>query len=85
MVGEYNFTVLRITLILVFTLGLVGCPETPSKSLREQVRDAENISGYKSEPAVSEKKRIRLIGGVQNFEFHLQTKFIDDFRYAAGW
>ncbi len=54
--GKYNFITLRITLILVFTLGLVGCPETPSKSLREQVRDAENISGYKSDPAVIEKK-----------------------------
>ncbi|ELQ9311970.1 hypothetical protein R3D73_005005 [Serratia marcescens] len=54
--GKYNFRTLRITLIFVFTLGLVGCPETPSKSLREQVRDAEEISGYKSNLTVIEKK-----------------------------
>lgn len=36
-----------ITVVLVGSvLLLAGCPETPEKSLREQVKDAERVSGY---------------------------------------
>ncbi|WP_269936368.1 hypothetical protein [Serratia liquefaciens] len=42
--------VLRLSAIATVLLGgvllLAGCPETPEKSLREQVKDAERISGY---------------------------------------
>ncbi|EMH4931882.1 hypothetical protein [Serratia ureilytica] len=52
---KYSLAILRFTLMFIFTLSLVGCPETPNKSLREQVRDAEKASGYSSDPAVIEK------------------------------
>ncbi|WP_199635014.1 hypothetical protein JEM67_00020 (plasmid) [Serratia sp. PAMC26656] len=55
MMGKFSLAILRFTLIFIFTLGLVGCPEIPNKSLREQVRDAEKASGYNSDPAIIEK------------------------------
>ncbi|MBH3120194.1 hypothetical protein I5P72_22750 [Serratia ureilytica] len=55
MVDKNSLAILRFTLMFIFTISLVGCPETPNKSLREQVRDAEKAFGYSSDPAVIEK------------------------------
>ncbi|MDY0768587.1 MULTISPECIES: hypothetical protein [Serratia] len=53
--GKYSMTILRFTLMFIFMLVLVGCPETPNKSLREQVRVAEKTSGYSQDPVVINK------------------------------
>ncbi|MGP2990205.1 hypothetical protein ACTVLM_24105 [Serratia marcescens] len=55
MVDKYSLAILRFTLMFIFMLVLLGCPETPSKSLREQVRDAEKTSGYSPDPVVINK------------------------------
>lgn len=55
MVDKYSLAILRFTLMFIFMLVLVGCPETPNKSLREQVRDAEKTSGYSQNHVVINK------------------------------
>ncbi|EMH7336814.1 hypothetical protein ACTVLR_24015 [Serratia ureilytica] len=53
--GKYSLAILRFTLVFIFMLVLVGCPETPNKSLREEVRVAEKNSGYSQDPVVINK------------------------------
>ncbi|MGK0603367.1 hypothetical protein [Yokenella regensburgei] len=52
--GKFILAIWSFTLMFIFSSGLVGCSETPKKSSRKQVMDAEKASGFNSDPLAIE-------------------------------